>query len=1061
MKNRKQTLTSLAAASMVLTQAGQMSVFAKEEPMKDLSEKEVVGVEKSQKELLEEQIKNTLDRVNEAKKEFEMAQETYEIYNKNDYVLAVSNRELAEKNYLSAKDDAQEAIVSSLEKQIQELEVNQAALKEANTKKKDLESKLDDANKELLQAQNDLVLKQKEYESLLANTSQEEIEKRVNELKTQLESATLAYQEATNKVSELSSVKEEVEVKVLGLQSALENAKVELTNAKSDALNAQNEYDVANADYNEKLEIYNGASDPELKAEYEKQVVEAENALEVAQNNLQVALSVQQSKEDAVLSAEANVAAVENEIRDLEVQIGAKENELLNLNESIASAEKELNAAKDQLTKAIETKQGMEEVLKNVQVALDDAKREVEEQQFNVDKAQLDVDAQQKIVNQLRMGKEQVSQKIALGSKGFFETYGYTNALKVLEQNSKYTKIGDENDATSLENFKKAISMVRTGNALRTSDDNFKGLDLLKVNAEMFAVSQAQVNQMAKTEYGHTKLYRVSENAAVEYEDPYVGWYTEEKAVYDYLQQKGWDINDIRDSQGNYIDLDKANEIVEALNFPDIRWVQVGHYTNMLNSKYNVTGTAWIEGKTSNGYCRNSNQVFYRLDPASLLTIDEFESQFNEYYDSLMNADGAYEDANVVLNGLKNELYVQNDLLTEKQNKQSSIEVNRQDVEDKVGMAQNEVDRLSRVVRDKQKNLDDLCMDDVSLNVVNELNRLKALKSNKETLDLVHAQQEVESVKQERTEAGVDVNNKEVLVKNVQMELNKRSGILEEVNKGLETAYTNLEISKNVLKEKESALDVANTVLSVKESSVLSKENEVGYVSESLKGISRDLDVADGVAESKKAEMDTINNNYEASLTVKNRLNSTSDSIVELNTRIEELQRWIPEMSNNMVSNDLVVKKMNNRVAELESLKLEIEEVKSEFDSFVAGHPVGAYALHSDLVKSLCEKMDVMKEAYRSYEEAIKVFEEADTLNTENVKALDVASQKYVLAQLDLEKANNNLSDYLEKMKGVEETEDKKSVNTGAQTAFGLYALGGVLGVAGVAVSGKRARKED
>ena len=1061
MKNRKQTLTSLAAASMVLTQAGQMSVFAKEEPMKDLSEKEEVGVEKSQKELLEEQIKNTLDRVNEAKKEFEMAQETYETYNKNDYILAVSNRELAEKNYLSAKDDAQEAIVSSLEKQIQELEVNQAALKEANTKKKDLESKLDDANKELLQAQNDLVLKQKEYESLLANTSQEEIEQRVNELKTQLESATVAYQEATNKVSELSSAKEEVEVKVLGLQSALENAKVELTDAKSDALNAQNEYDVANADYNEKLEIYNGASDPELKAEYEKQVVEAENALEVAQNNLQVALSVQQSKEDAVLSAEANVAAVENEIRDLEVQIGAKENELLNLNESIASAEKELNAAKDQLTKAIETKQGMEEVLKNVQVALDDAKREVEEQQFNVDKAQLDMDAQQKIVNQLRMDKEQVSQKIALGSKGFFEAYGYTNALKVLEQNSKYTQIGDENDATSLENFKKAISMVRTGNALRTSDDNFKGLDPLKVNAEMFAVSQVQVNQMAKTEYGHTKLYRVSENAAVEYEDPYVGWYTEEKAVYDYLQQKGWDINDIRDSQGNYIDLDKANEIVEALNFPDIRWVQVGHYTNMLNSKYNVTGTAWIEGKTSNGYSRNSNQVFYRLDPASLLTIDEFESQFNEYYDSLMNADGAYEDANVVLNGLKNELYAQNALLTEKQNKQSSMEVNKQDAENKVGMAQNEVDRLSKVVRDKQKNLDDLCMDDASLNVVNELNRLKALKSNKESLDLVHAQQEVESVKQESAEAGVDVNNKEALVKNAQMELNKRNRILEEVDKGLETAYTNLEISKNVLKEKESALDVANTVLSKKESSVLSKENEVGYVSESLKGISRDLDVADGVAERKKDEMDTINNNYEASLSVQNRLNSTSDSIVELNTIIQELESVIPEISNNRVSNDLVVKNMNNRVAELESLKLEIEEVKSEFDSFVAGHPVGAYALHSDLVKSLCEKMDVMKESYRSYEEAIKVFEEADALNADNVKALDVASQKYVLAQLDLEKANKDLSDYLEEMKGVEETEDKKSVNTGAQTAFGLYALGGVLGFAGVAVSGKRARKED
>lgn len=453
--------------------------------------------------------------------------------------------------------------------------------------------------------------------------------------------------------------------------------------------------------------------------------------------------------------------------------------------------------------------------------------------------------------------------------------------------------------------------------------------------------------------------------------------------------------------------------------------------------------------------------MFYRLDPASLLTIDEFESQFNEYYDSLMNEDGAYEDANVVLNGLKNELYVQNDLLTEKQNKQSSFEANRQDVENKIGVAQNEVDRLSRVVRDKQKKLDDLCMDDAKLNVVNELNRLKALKSNKESSDLVHARQEAESVKKEMSEVGEDVNNKVAFVKNAQMELDKRNGILEEVNKGLETAYNNLEISKNVLKEKESALDDANVVLSEKKSSVLSKENEVGYVSENLKGISRDLDVADGVAERKKDEMDTINNNYEASLSVQNRLNSTSDSIVELNTRIQELKSRIPEMSNTMVSNDLVVKKMNKKAAELESLKLEIEEVKSEFDSFVAGHPVEAYALHSDLVKSLCEKMDVMKEAYVAYENAVKAFEEADALNKENLKALDVASQKYVLAKLDFKNANSDLSDYLEEMKGVEETEDKENVNTGAQTALGLYALGGVLGLTGVAVSGKRARKED
>ncbi|WP_337546105.1 CAP domain-containing protein [Holdemanella biformis] len=660
--------------------------------------------------------------------------------------------------------------------------------------------------------------KQKEYESLLNGSSKEQIEQSVNELKTQLESATLAYQEASNRVNELLNAKEEVDTKVLNLQNALESARVELSNAKSDVVNAQNAYDIASADYNEKLEIYNGASDPELKAEYEKQVIEAKNNLTIAQSDLQNAKLIQQSKVDAVANAESSVVEVENEICDLKSLIDAKENELLGINESIGIVEKELSAAKEELTNAIEIENSMQEALNKAQIALDKAKKEVEAQQMNVDKAQSDVDAQQKIVNQLRVDKEQVSQKISLGSKGFFEAYGYTNALKVLEENSveigKYTEVGAENDATSLENFKKAIAMVKTGNTLRTTDDNFKGLNPLKVSAEMFAISQVQVNQMAKTEYGHTRLYNVSENIAVGYDDPYVGWYTEEKAVYDYLQKKGWDINDIRDSQGNYIDVDKANEIVKACNLPDIPWVQTGHYTNILKSRYVGTGTAWIEGYTSNGHHKHAGQVFSsRCSLDSLLTIDEFESQFNTYYDSLMNADGAYEDANVILNQLKGELYKQNALLTQKTNDQKVTEQNKVNAENKLNSAKNEVDRLESVVRKKQKNLDDLCSEESTSNIVNEIQKLKALKSNKESLDLVIARHEVENAKKEMAEANVNVNNKEALVKKAQMELDKRNEILEESNKGKETAHNNLKISEAVLKEKGKVLEDTKKLL--------------------------------------------------------------------------------------------------------------------------------------------------------------------------------------------------------------------------------------------------------
>lgn len=1065
MKNRNKTLTSLAAASMVLTQAGQMSVFAKEEPMKNLSDTEEVSVEKTQKELLEEQIKNTLDKVNEAKKKFDEAQEKYETYNKNDYAFAVSNRDLAQKNYLSAKDDAQEAIVSALEKQIQELEVNQKALKDANDKKKGLESRLKNANEELKQAQEDLIEKQKEYESLLNGSSKEQIEQSVNELKAQLESATLAYQEVSNRVNDLLNAKQEAEAKVLDLQNTLEGARVELSNAKSDVVNAQNAYDVANADYNEKLEIYNGASDPELKAEYEKQVIEAKNNLTIAQSDLQNAELIQQSKADAVANAESCVVEVENEICDLKSLIDAKENELLGINESIGIVEKELSAAKEELTNAIEIENSMEEVLNKAQIALDKAKKEVEAQQMNVDKAQSDVDAQQKIVNQLRVDKEQVSQKISLGSKGFFEAYGYTNALKVLEENSveigKYTEVGAENDATSLENFKKAIAMVKTGNTLRTTDDNFKGLNPLKVSAEMFAISQVQVNQMAKTEYGHTRLYNVSENIAVGYDDPYVGWYTEEKAVYDYLQKKGWDINDIRDSQGNYIDVDKANEIVKACNLPDIPWVQTGHYTNILKSRYVGTGTAWIEGYTSNGHHKHAGQVFSsQCSLDSLLTIDEFESQFNAYYDSLMNADGAYEDANVILNQLKGELYKQNALLTQKTNDQKVTEQNKVNAENKLNSAKNEVGRLESVVRKKQKNLDDLCSEETTSNIVNEIQNLKALKSNKESLDLVIARQEVENAKKEMAEANVNVNNKEALVKKAQMELDKRNEILEESNKGEEKAYNNLKDSEAVFKEKGKVLADTKKIVSEKQSNVNLKESELDCASELLDGISKDLSESRKAEEIKKVEMNNINENYQASLSVQNRLNDTNDSIMHLNTRIQNLNKMTTEMCDSIKVNNLSIQKINAKGAELESIKLEIEDVKAEFDSFIANHPLHSNKIRSGIVESLYEKIDVMKGAYRNYEEALKAFEDADMLNSENVKALELASKNYTLARLDLENANNNLKVYLENVEDDVEIKEKESVNTATETALGFFTLSGFLGLAGLALAGKKMKRE-
>lgn len=102
-----------------------------------------------------------------------------------------------------------------------------------------------------------------------------------------------------------------------------------------------------------------------------------------------------------------------------------------------------------------------------------------------------------------------------------------------------------------------------------------------------------------------------------------------------------------------------------------------------------------------------------------------------------------------------------------------------------------------------------------------------------------------------------------------------------------------------------------------------------------------------------------------------------------------------------------------------------------------------------------------MKEAYRNYEEALKAFEDADMLNSENVKSLELSSKNYTLARMDLENANNNLKVYLENVEDDVEIKEKKSVNTATETALGLYSLSGILGLAGLALAGKKMKRKE
>ena len=1103
---KEKLLSSLAATSLVFTQAGQLSVFAKEnknsvtEPA--ISEKETTTVEKSQKEKLEDKISEAQKKVEEAKEVEEKAQKVYDTYNEGTYVPTKTNVDTLKSGYDAASLETQEAIVSELEKQVSNLEENQKKLGQANEQKKALQAQLDETTNALADANSKLQEAQKKYDALLNGTSEEEISKDVEEKEKALAEAQKELEEAQNTVAGLTQQKAEAEAKVTEATQNVENAQKAYAEAQTSVNEAQKALDTAVANYNEKKAIYDGASDPTIKAQYEADIKNAENELVTAQTNLQVALENQTAKADAVTSAEKSLSDVNQEILNLDAQIAEKQKALDVLNQTINDAENALNEAKAQLETAKANQATKEKELETAKINLEKAKQDVVEQQSKVSEAQEAVIAQEKVVTQLRADKEQAQAKIEQGSKGFFEAYGYTDALKILEEqstaNGGSTNIGAENDATSLENFKRALSMVRYGNALRTSDTNFTGREDLKVNPTLFAISQVQINATANGKiFDHSGLYNVGENitaSSIQKDDQglYKGWYNSEKQVYDYITAKGWTIADVRNDEAKY------NEVMNAVGHGNI---QIGHYLNLTGLDSDATGTAYIYSKTPalDGYRCNAGQVFAYISRSSYITevntmtIDEFEAQFNAYYNKLMNADSILKDGELKLEALKAELENQRQVLGTKTAAQTNAQTNVATVQTQVTQATNATARAKANVATKQAAFDKLCDDDTAFNMANEITGLRTQKAQLETVDRVNAQKALEKAQQEKKDADQNVENKKGIVNNAQATLKKRKDILDEANKGIETAKANLDVAEKDVDAKSEALGEAKNNENTKKALYDASQATLETAKKDAQQKANELETAKAeetkkanVAQAAKAELD------KAALKQKS-LQDLKSEIADTHEQIGTYQKAIEDFNSAIAKLDETLGQLENEQASIEDVKGQVEKAYEAYKKLCA-NPTGFMDVvdsDNDVVLGLYSKMGSMRTAYEEYATALNVFLGVEAQWNTNKAQLESASRDYEIAKAELDKANKDLASYLDKVKKEEEAkkaeeeakkaeeeakkkaeeEAKKAqseaqkktdtVNTGAETALGFYALSGILGLAGVAFTGKHARKED
>ena len=286
----------------------------------------------------------------------------------------------------------------------------------------------------------------------------------------------------------------------------------------------------------------------------------------------------------------------------------------------LEQAASELSAAQGEVKTLTQQATDTQEAIDkgNVHVAARQAYKAAEAERIAVEEEyQTNGPAMQEKIDSAQAAYDAKKAEFEKGMFGFYESRGSYDALSALRdcQYASYTHEGDPKDATAFDNVKPVFDLLRECNSLRASE----GKAPLTVTDEAMAMAEANVN-WSDTAMAHSGQFLVAENLSFGYADPYDGWYTAEKKVYD---------------SGN------------------TAYAATGHYQNMIDSNAVTTGFAI---STDSTWPRTHGQVFRAGNPGQ--SVDNYEADFNAYYTSVdpAPAEAALDSAKAELKALEDKL---------------------------------------------------------------------------------------------------------------------------------------------------------------------------------------------------------------------------------------------------------------------------------------------------------------------------------------------------------------------------------------------------------------------
>ena len=192
--------------------------------------------------------------------------------------------------------------------------------------------------------------------------------------------------------------------------------------------------------------------------------------------------------------------------------------------------------------------------------------------------------------------------------------------------------IGDEKDATSLDNVRRAVEVMKKINELRAADDNYAGLRDKPATTNFHFLATAEAGAMRGAALmRHSQLTTSCEDLAFGYSDPTVGWYNEEKA----------DFDAIKESLG-ITKITGLDDIRRIEREAEKRGIVVGHYTNLFWESDQIMGVGYTQyGKRfKNTFCYNAGKTSsYTNDEYGrgrhAYTVGEMEALLDSYCESI------------------------------------------------------------------------------------------------------------------------------------------------------------------------------------------------------------------------------------------------------------------------------------------------------------------------------------------------------------------------------------------------------------------------------------------